>query len=300
VDSDWIIAYRLQAQRPIKNSAGTRHRALPLLNPELEQNMDTSTLFSLEDRIALVTGGSRNLGRTIAEAYIAQGATVYISSRKAADCEATARELGPKCHSLPQDVSTVAGAKALAQAFAESEQRLDILVNNAGAAWGEPFADFPERGWDKVMDLNLKSPFFLIQALYQPLKAAGASGHPAKVINITSVDGQRLNPWETYSYHASKAGLIYLTKRLAARLVQDNIVVTSIAPGAFASDMNKAARDSADEVGKKIPLGRIGSPEDLAGAAIFLASRAGDYVVGDTITVDGGLVHAALGPSIDA
>ena len=262
--------------------------------------MDISKLFSLEGRIALVTGGSRNLGKTIAEAYIAQGAKVYITSRKAADCEATAEELGPDCHALPQDVSTLEGIKALAVSFAEREQKLDILVNNAGAAWGEPFEQFPEHGWDKVMDLNLKSPFFLTQQFHELLKAGAASGSLAKVINITSIDGQRLNPWETYSYHASKSGLIYLTKRLAARLVRDHIVVTSLAPGAFASDMNKAARDSGDEVGKSIPLGRIGSEEDLAGAAIFLASRAGDYVVGDTITVDGGLVNATLGQSIDA
>lgn len=262
--------------------------------------MDISKLFSLEGRIALVTGGSRNLGKTIAEAYIAQGAKVYITSRKAADCEATAEELGPDCHALPQDVSTLEGIKALAGSFAEREQKLDILVNNAGAAWGEPFEQFPENGWDKVMDLNLKSPFFLTQQFHELLKAGAASGSLAKVINITSIDGQRLNPWETYSYHASKSGLIYLTKRLAARLVRDHIVVTSLAPGAFASDMNKAARDSGDEVGKSIPLGRIGSEEDLAGAAIFLASRAGDYVVGDTITVDGGLVNATLGQSIDA
>lgn len=262
--------------------------------------MDISKLFSLEGRIALVTGGSRNLGKTIAEAYIAQGAKVYITSRKAADCEATAEELGPNCHALPQDVSTLEGIKALAEAFAEKEQKLDILVNNAGAAWGEPFEQFPEHGWDKVMDLNLKSPFFLTQHFHELLKAGAASGSLAKVINITSIDGQRLNPWETYSYHASKSGLIYLTKRLAARLVRDHIVVTSLAPGAFASDMNKAARDSGEEVGKSIPLGRIGTEEDLAGAAIFLASRAGDYVVGDTITVDGGLVNATLGQSIDA
>jgi NAD(P)-dependent dehydrogenase (short-subunit alcohol dehydrogenase family) len=261
--------------------------------------LDIKNLFSLEGRVALVTGGSRNLGKTIAEAYIAQGARVYISSRKVADCEATAEELGPNCHSLPQDVSTVDGVRALAAALAERESKLDILVNNAGAAWGQDFDSFPEKGWDKVMDLNLKSPFFLTQALHEMLKAGAASGHLAKVINITSIDGQRLNPWETYSYHASKSGLIYLTKRMAARLVRDNIIVTSIAPGAFASDMNTAARDHGDEIGKNIPLGRIGTEEDLAGAAIFLASRAGDYVVGDTITVDGGLVHAALGQSID-
>jgi len=261
--------------------------------------LDYQKLFSLEGRVALVTGGSRNLGKTIAAAYVAQGATVYISSRKAADCDATAAELGPKCHSLPQDVSTVEGCRTVAKALGEREQKLDILVNNAGAAWGQAFEEFPEKGWDKVMDLNLKSPFFLTQALHELLKAGGASGAPAKVINITSIDGQRLNPWETYSYHASKSGLIYLTKRMAARLVQDNIIVSSIAPGAFASDMNKAARDHGDEIGKSIPLGRIGTDEDLAGTAIYLASRAGDYVVGDTITIDGGIVHAALGQSID-
>jgi NAD(P)-dependent dehydrogenase (short-subunit alcohol dehydrogenase family) len=262
--------------------------------------LNTANLFSLEGRIALVTGGSRNLGKTIAKAYIAQGARVYISSRKAGDCEATAQELGPNCFALPQDISTVAGARALAQAIAEKEHKLDILVNNAGAAWGADFEDFPEAGWDKVMDLNLKSPFFLTQALFTLLKAGGASGSPSKVINITSIDGQRLNPWETYSYHASKSGLIYLTKRLAARLVRDNIIVTSIAPGAFASDMNKAARDHGDEVGKHIPLGRIGNEDDLAGTAIYLASRAGDYVVGDTITLDGGIVHASLGPKMES
>ncbi|EAQ98401.2 Dehydrogenase with unknown specificity [Congregibacter litoralis KT71] len=261
--------------------------------------MDMQKLFSLEGRVALVTGGSRNLGKTIAAAYIAQGARVYISSRKAADCDATAEELGPNCHSLPQDVSTVEGCQTVAKALSEREEKLDILVNNAGAAWGQPFEEFPEKGWDKVMDLNLKSPFFLTQALHGMLKAGGASGSPAKVINITSIDGQRLNPWETYSYHASKSGLIYLTKRMAARLVKDNIIVTSIAPGAFASDMNKAARDHGEEIGKSIPLGRIGTDEDLAGTAIYLASRAGDYVVGDTITIDGGIVHAALGQSID-
>lgn len=261
--------------------------------------MNIPQLFSLEGRIALVTGGSRNLGKTIAKAYVAQGAKVYISSRKADDCAATAQELGPNCYALPQDISTVEGARALAKAFAEEEKKLDILVNNAGAAWGASFEDFPESGWDKVMDLNLKSPFFLSQALYPLLKAGGADGGPAKIINITSIDGQRLNPWETYSYHASKAGLIYLTKRLAARLVRDNIVVTSIAPGAFASDMNKAARDHADAVGKHIPLGRIGCDEDLAGTAIFLASRAGDYVVGDTISLDGGIVHASLGQMME-
>jgi len=260
--------------------------------------MDTSTLFRLDGRIALVTGGSRGIGKMIAAGFIAQGATVYVSSRKAPACEETAAELGPNCHALPADVSTVDGCRALAAALAEKEQRLDILVNNAGAAWGVPFEEFPESGWDKVMDLNVKSPFFLTQSLHALLKAGGER-QPAKVINITSIDGQRLNPWETYSYHASKAALIYLTKRMAARLIQDRINVTSIAPGAFASEMNKAARDHGDAIGRTIPAKRIGVDEDMAGAAIYLASRAGDYVVGETITVDGGLVHASLGTSID-
>lgn len=262
--------------------------------------MDTTNLFRLDGRIALVTGGSRGIGKMIAAGFIAQGATVYISSRKADSCFETAKELGAKCIALPQDVSTVAGCKALAAQLAEHTDKLDILVNNAGAAWGESFETFPEKGWDKVMDLNVKSPFFLTQALHGPLKAAASAGQPAKVINITSIDGLRLNPWETYSYHASKSALIYLTKRMAARLVHDHINVTSIAPGAFASEMNKAARDHGEAIAKGIPSKRIGVDEDMAGTAIYLASRAGDYVVGETIAVDGGLVYGALGISIDA
>jgi NAD(P)-dependent dehydrogenase (short-subunit alcohol dehydrogenase family) len=261
--------------------------------------MDTDSLFRLDGRIALVTGGSRGIGRMIAEGFVAQGAKVYVSSRKPEACEETAAALGENCIALPMDVATVEGCKALAAALAEREQRLDILVNNAGAAWGEAFETFPEGGWDKVMDLNVKSPFFLTQALHDLLKVGAAAGRPAKVINITSIDGQRVNPWETYSYQASKAALIHLTRRMAARLIRDQIVVSSLAPGAFPSDMNKAARDYGDNVAKRIPAGRIGVDEDMAGAAIYLASRAGDYVVGETLTVDGGLVNASLGGSID-
>jgi NAD(P)-dependent dehydrogenase (short-subunit alcohol dehydrogenase family) len=262
--------------------------------------MDFEKLFRLDGRVALVTGGSKNIGKMIAAGFIAQGAKVYISSRKADACNETAAELGQNCIALPMDVSSVEGCKALAAAFAEREEKLDILVNNAGAAWGAPFAEFPEVGWDKVMDLNIKSPFFLTQALHPQLKAAASAGQPAKVIMITSIDGIRLNPWDTYSYHASKSGLIYLTKRMAAELIKDQINVTSIAPGAFASDMNRAARDHGDAVAKRIPAKRIGVPEDMAAAAIYLASNAGNYVVGDTITVDGGVAHASIGDGIDA
>ena len=254
-----------------------------------------SKLFSLDGRVALVTGGSRGIGRMIAEGFLRHGARVYISSRKADACEKTAAELskgGGTCIALPVDASTVAGANALAKALGERESKLDILVNNAGTAWLEKFDRFPEKGWDKVMDLNLKTPFFLTQALLGPLKAAASKARPSKVINIASIDGISVNPQETYSYAASKAGLIHLTRRMAQRLIDDHIVVSAIAPGAFATDMNTVARDQAEEVSKRVPARRIGTEEDMAGAAIYLASRAGDYVVGATLVVDGGVSNA--------
>ena len=255
----------------------------------------TADLFSLKGRTALITGGSRGIGRMIAAGFIAQGAKVYISARKADVCEKTAAELsegGGACVALPVDASTVAGAQALAKAYAARESKLDILVNNAGAAWLEKFDKFPEKGWDKVLDLNLKAPFFLTQALAAPLRAAASKARPAKVINIASIDGVSVNMQETYSYAASKAGLIHLTRRMALRLIEDHIVVSAIAPGAFASDMNTLARDQGEEVAKRIPARRIGTDEDMAGAAIYLASRAGDYVVGATLVVDGGVSDA--------
>jgi NAD(P)-dependent dehydrogenase (short-subunit alcohol dehydrogenase family) len=251
-------------------------------------------LFSLQGRVALVTGGSRGIGRMIAAGFLRQGAKVYISARKASACDATAAELSSlgTCISLPADVSSVEGAQALASAVAEREPALHILVNNAGAAWGESFETFPEKGWDKVMDLNVKAPFFLTQALHGLLRQSAAPDRPAKVINIASIDGISVNQWETYSYTASKAGLIHLTRRMALRLAQDHIVVSGIAPGPFASEMNKEARDHGDEVAHRVPAGRIGTDEDMAGAAIFLAARSGDYVLGETIVVDGGVTHA--------
>ncbi len=251
-------------------------------------------LFSLAGRTALVTGGSRGIGKMIAAGFLKAGATVYISARKADACNATAAELaalGP-CFSLPADVSTEAGLRGLVAAYAARETHLDILVNNAGAAWGADFDEFPEAGWDKVVDLNLKSPFFLTQALHGLLKAGAARGHCAKVIHIASIDGISVNPQETYSYAASKAGLIHLTKRMALKLAPEGIVVSAIAPGAFASDMNRVARDHGDEVAQRIPARRIGVDDDMAGAAIYLASRAGDYVVGSTLVVDGGVTCA--------
>ena len=247
----------------------------------------------LEGRHALVTGGSRGIGKMIAAGYVKAGVKTYISSRKQAACDATAAELSAlgTCISLPMDVSTVAGAKALAAEIAKREAKLDILVNNAGAAWLEPIDVFPEKGWDKVMDLNVKSPFFLTQALL-PLLREAAKTRVAKVINIASIDGISVNPQETYSYAASKAGLIQLTRRVAVQLAPEGIAVSAIAPGAFASEMNTVARDQAEATAKRIPLRRIGTDEDMAGAAIYLASRAGDYVVGSTLIVDGGVSYA--------
>jgi NAD(P)-dependent dehydrogenase (short-subunit alcohol dehydrogenase family) len=257
-------------------------------------------LFSLKGRVALVTGGSRGIGKMIASGFLAQGAAkVYITARKAGPCEATAKELTAafdgECIALPIDMSTVAGCQTLADEIIKREPKLDILVNNAGAAWGANFDEFPENGWDKVMNLNVKSLFFLTKALAKPLRAAASHERPAKVINIASIDGIFVNPLETYSYAASKAGLIHLTRRMAAKLIHDHVVVTAIAPGPFQSDMNRAARDHADEVATRVPSGRIGTDEDMAGAAIYLASRAGDYVVGATLAVDGGLVYANPG-----
>jgi NAD(P)-dependent dehydrogenase (short-subunit alcohol dehydrogenase family) len=257
-------------------------------------------LFSLESRVALVTGGSRGIGKMIAAGFLSHGAArVYITARKAGPCEAAARELtaeyGGECIALPIDISDLAGIDRLATEIKAREPKLDILVNNAGAAWGAEFDEFPEGGWDKVMNLNVKSPFFLTKALAAPLRAAASAEKPAKVINIASIDGIFVNPLETYSYAASKAGLIHLTRRMAAKLIHDHVVVTAIAPGPFQSDMNRAARDHAGEVATRVPSGRIGTDEDMAGAAIYLASRAGDYVVGATLAVDGGIVYANPG-----
>jgi NAD(P)-dependent dehydrogenase (short-subunit alcohol dehydrogenase family) len=255
--------------------------------------MDFNKLFSLEGRVALGTGGQRGIGAMITEGFLNQGAKVYISGRKADQGEAAAAEFGENCTYIQGDISTVEVCIALAAAIAIREEKLDILVNNAGVAWGEEYVSFPEAGWDKVMDTNVKGLFFLTQALHPQLKAAASFEQPAKVINIASIDGLKVNPWETYSYQASKAAVIHLTRKMASKLVQEDIIMTGIAPGAFASTMNKAARDHGAEVAPGIPARRIGRPEDMASAAIFLASSAGDYVIGSTLPVDGGVVNAA-------
>ena len=257
--------------------------------------MDLNSLFSLEGRVAVVTGGSRGIGKMIVEGFLAAGcARIYITARKIDEIEETCAELGDKVIGIQGDLSTLEGVEALVAELSARESSIDILVNNAGAGWGADYLEFPEAGWDKIMDLNVKTPFYLTQRMHKLLTADASQDRPAKVINITSIDGQRINPWETYSYQASKAALIHLTRRMSARLIKDNVCVTSLAPGAFPSKMNRAARDHEEASAAGIPSKRVGDKYDMAGTAIYLASRAGDYVVGETLTVDGGIVNALL------
>ncbi|MGB7407867.1 MAG: SDR family NAD(P)-dependent oxidoreductase [Pontixanthobacter sp.] len=258
--------------------------------------MKLNELFGLEGKIALVTGGSRGIGKMIVEGLLEAGCErIYIIARKKEQVDETAAELGERVIGLVGDLSNLDGIQKLTNELTDREQKLDLLINNAGAAWGEPFEDFSEAGWDRTMDLNLKTPFFLTQKLLPLLKAAGTEDRPAKVLMIASIDGMKSNPWPTYPYQASKAGLIHLTRRMAAELIGHNIVVNGIGPGAFPSAMNRAARDNADMVEKGIPSKRVGVTEDMAAGAIYLLSRAGDYVVGTTIPIDGGVVNANIG-----
>jgi 2-deoxy-D-gluconate 3-dehydrogenase len=264
--------------------------------------MKLDQLFSIDGKTALVTGGSRGIGEMIAAGFLANGATVYISSRKADVCDATAARLaeqyGGECISIPADLSTVEGTDALAAALEERTARLDILVNNAGASWGAPLGQFPEVGWDKVMDTNVKGVFFLTQRLLPLLEAAGTADDPARVINIGSIDGIQTPAFDTFSYGPSKAAVHALTRQLAAHLVRRNIIVNAIAPGPFPTWMLSTGVGTGgdvegtdwDAVGRGNPRGRVGTPEDIAGLAIFLASRAGAYTVGETITCDGGSI----------
>ena len=258
--------------------------------------MNMQELFGLDGKTALVTGGSRGIGKMIVEGLLEAGcAKVYIVARKKEQVDETSAELGDKVIGLVGDLSQMDGIQALADEIAAREDKLDLLVNNAGAAWGEDFEEFSEAGWHRTVDLNLKTPFFLTQKLHGLLKAAATPERPAKVLMIASIDGMKTNPWETYPYQASKAGLIHLTRRMAARLIRDNIVVNGIGPGAFPSMMNRAARDNPDASARGIPSRRIGVTEDMAAGAIYLLSRAGDYVVGTTIPIDGGVVNANIG-----
>lgn len=249
-------------------------------------------LFELKNKTALVTGGSRGIGEMIATGFVTNGVKTYISSRNAEACEATAARLSEfgECVSIPCDLSSMAGVQYLADAMIEREEKIDILVNNAGATWGEPLETFAESGWDKVMAINLKAPFFLTKALLPLLRNAASHADPARIINIGSIDGLHINRLPTFSYAPSKAGIHHLTRMLAANLAPDNINVNAIAPGPFESKMMAhTLQTMGDEIIKRVPRKRIGEPSDMAGAAIFLASRASSYITGVILPVDGGI-----------
>ena len=258
-------------------------------------------IFSIRGKVALVTGGSRGIGEMIAAGFLAAGAKVYISSRKADVCDTTAERLaatyGGTCISLPADLSQMSGIESLAARLAEKEDKLDILVNNAGAAWGAPIESFPEVGWDKVMDTNVKGVFFLTQKLLPLLRKAAADA-PARVINIGSIDGLKSAAFDTFSYGASKAAVHHLTRFLAAHLTKEKILCNAIAPGPYPTWMlstgvgfgGETENADWDQVGRGNPSGRVGTAQDIAGLAIFLSSRAGEYVVGQVIASDGGAV----------
>jgi NAD(P)-dependent dehydrogenase (short-subunit alcohol dehydrogenase family) len=248
-------------------------------------------LFSIAGRTALVTGGSRGIGLMIARGYVDAGAKVYISSRKSDVCDRVAAELSAvgECVSLPADLSSEPECRRLAEAVAERETSLDILVNNAGATWGAPLEQFDEAAWERVLALNVKGVFHLTKFLVPLLEKAGTADEPARVINIGSIDGIHVPILETYSYSASKAAVHQLTRHLARRLAP-TVTVNAIAPGPFESKMMAATLEAAgDAIAASAPLKRIGRPDDMAGAAIFLASRAGAYLTGAVIPVDGGI-----------
>ena len=254
-------------------------------------------LFSLTGKVALVTGGSRGIGLMIARGYVEAGVRVYISSRKAEVCEEIAAELSTIgfCVALPADLSTEAECQRLAAELAAREDRLDILVNNAGATWGAPIEDFDEAAWERVLALNVKGVFHLTKAVLPLLRSAGTAEEPARGINIGSIDGIHVPILDTFSYSASKAAVHQLTRHLAKSLAPE-ITVNAIAPGPFESKMMAATLEAVgDQIAAAAPLKRIGRPDDMAGVAIFLASRAGSYLTGTIIPVDGGI--ATVGTS---
>jgi len=250
-----------------------------------------SDLFSIAGKIAVVTGGSRGIGLMIAQGFVEAGAKVYISSRKAEVCEQVAEQLSAKgeCIALPADLSTEEECRRLAGEIAEREERLHILVNNAGATWGAPIDEHDDATWDRVMNLNVKGLFHLTKFLRPLLEAAATDDDPARVINIGSIDGIQVPILETFSYSSSKAAVHQLTRHLARRLAP-RVTVNAIAPGPFESKMMAATLAAAgDQIAASAPLKRIGRPDDMAGTSIFLASRAGSYLTGAVIPVDGGI-----------
>ncbi len=260
--------------------------------------MKISELFNVSGKVAVVTGGSRGIGEMISSGFLANGVKVYITARKEGPLVAKAEELAKKydgvCIPIACDLSSAVGIDYFLKKIREKEDAIDFLINNAGAAWGQPFDKFSEAGWDKVMDLNVKSLFFLTQKLTEMLKVRASSNNPSRVINIGSIDGLNVPAFETYSYSTSKAAVHHLTRVMAAKLVKENILVNAIAPGPYPSQMlGSAVEHDYSETARKNPRSRVGLPEDIAGLAIFLCSQAGSYIVGETIASDGGIVKTA-------
>lgn len=254
-----------------------------------------SNLFSLKGKVAVVTGGAQGIGLMISRGLVQAGAKVYVCSRKKATCDAAVAELSAfgECAALPMDVSNVAEAERFAAELKEREGKLHVLVNNAGAAWGAPFAEYPDSAWDKVLALNVKAVFHLARFCTPLLEQSAAPGDPGRIINVGSIDGFRVPALENYAYSTSKAAVHHLTRVLAQRLARQNITVNAIAPGPFPSKMMAATlEERGDEFRAKCPMGRLGEPNDMAGISVFLSSRASAYVTGQIIAVDGGFSTA--------
>jgi NAD(P)-dependent dehydrogenase (short-subunit alcohol dehydrogenase family) len=264
------------------------------MRPVSGQAPSTDDLFDVAGKTALVTGGGRGVGLMIARGLVRAGVRVLIASRKAEDLDAAAAELRSdgECEAITGDLSTPGGARALAEEVIGRVDALHVLVNNSGATWGAPLEEFPASGWDRVIHTNLEGIFHLTVGLLPALRAAAAVDDPARVINIGSIDGLRVPSVENYSYSASKAAVHMLTRHLAKRLAPEHITVNAIAPGPFESKMMAFLLDAPEaraEVERQVPLGRIGRPDDVAGLAVFLASRAGAYMTGTVIPLDGGI-----------
>lgn len=252
---------------------------------------DISELFSVAGKVAIVTGGSRGIGKMIASGYVANGVKTYITARKAEACEATAQELAAmgECFAIPADLSTKEGRDAFVGEIKKREEKIDILVNNAGAAWGAPFEEYPDAGYDKVMDINVKAIFTLTRDLLPLLTKHASPEDPSRVINIGSIDGLRVSTMDNFAYGASKAAVHFLTKNLAVRLAPKGVTVNAIAPGAFESQMmDHTLSKYRDQIEQENPLGRIGRPGDMAGLALYLAANASKYLTGQVIALDGG------------
>ncbi|RMJ22064.1 short chain dehydrogenase reductase [Aspergillus sp. HF37] len=255
--------------------------------------MDAESLFNVKGKVVLVTGGAKGIGRMISEGYVASGATVYISSRDAKACEQAVNELNAlgkgKAHAIPANFYTEEDCKKLAEELSKRESKLHVLVNNSGSNWAAPYDEYPSSGWSRVLTLNLHRVFTITQMLTPMLERGAAPSDPARIINIGSVDGIRVPAPETFAYSASKAGLHHMSRVLANHLGRRNITSNSLACGPFQSKMMAATLEAfGEQIEGSIPLGRIGSPQDVAGSCLYLSSRAGAYVNGATITVDGG------------